>query len=134
MKKVTLETIGGGALRELFNAELERVMVNIRDVNTDPAQKRTITMTVEFKPGAKREDAEVKLKCKSSLAGILTVNTQIFMGMKDGKLVAVESDLKQGALFDKPGDAVKPLAPVTNFPTNNGGGAVGSNNTQAGGA
>lgn len=75
MKPVTLESIGGGALKELFNAEMDRVMGNIRDINTDPAQKRTITMTVEFKPDAKREGADVKLKCKSSLAGIMTVKT-----------------------------------------------------------
>lgn len=127
MKKVMLETIGGGALRELFGAELERVMANIRDINTDPAQKRVITMTVELKPDAKREGADVKLRCSSKLAGIMTVNTQLFMGMKEGKLVAVESDVRQGALFDKPGD-IKPLADVRAFP-----GSGGAGNTQQNG-
>ena len=80
------------------------MLENIADINTDPAQKRSITLTVTFKPGAKRETADVQVKCGSKLAGILTVNTQLFMGKYGGKLVAVENDPRQGGLFDQPGE------------------------------
>lgn len=113
IQTVALETIAGGAIKELFEAELGRVLENIADINTDPAQKRTITISVEFKPGAKRDTADVKLKCGSKLAGIMTVNTQLFMGKQGGKLVAVENDPRQGALFDQ--DKPGPRAAVTNF-------------------
>lgn len=117
LQTVTLETIAGGAIKELFETELSRVLENIADINTDPAQKRTITINVEFKPGAKRDTADVKLKCGSKLAGIMTVNTALFMGKQNGKLVAVENDPRQGGLFDSE-QQPRPLAAVAPFTTN----------------
>lgn len=115
LKTVTLDSLAGGAVVELFEAEQKRVIENIADINTDPAQKRTITITIEYKPqGVKRDNADVKVKCTSKLAGILTVNTKLFMGMSGGKLVAVENDPHQGGLFDQQQET-KPLAAVTNI-------------------
>jgi hypothetical protein len=119
LKAVTLDTIANWALVELFQTELSRVLDNIADINTDPAQKRTITIAVELKPGAKRESADVKVKCSSKLAGILTVNTQFFLGKQAGKLVAVENDPRQGGLFDQPAEP-KPLAAVSDINSKKG--------------
>lgn len=113
LQPVKLETIAGGAARELFDAEMDRVLANIADINTDPQTPRTITLSLTFKPGPKRETADVKVKCASKLAGILTVNTQLFMGKHNGKLVAVENDPRQGGLFDP--QEPKPLAPVSDI-------------------
>lgn len=111
VKGVTLGTIAGGALEQLFGAEMDRVMANIADINTDPNAKRTITMSVEITPeGVKRDTAKVSVKCNSKLAGIMKVNTQFFMGKQGGKLVAVENDINQGSLFDP--EQPKPLAAV----------------------
>lgn len=116
---VSLATIANGAVVELFQAEMTRVLENIADINTDPEAKRTITIQVEFKPeGVKRDNADVKVKCTSKLAGILTINTAIFMGTKDGKLVAVENDPRQGSFFDSEEQQPRPLAAVAPF-TNN---------------
>lgn len=114
MEGVTLESIGGGALSEQFAAELERVLANIADPNTDPKSKRQITIALTFKPGRDRDNAAVEIKCGSKLAGILTVNTQLFMGRQKGKLIAVENDPRQSSLFDQP-EAAKPLAAVANL-------------------
>lgn len=97
---VTLDTIGGGALSELFAEELARILANIADPNTDPAAKRSMTIVVRFKPNRDRDVADVALTCSSKLAGIMTVSTQLFMGRQDGKLIAVESDPRQSNLFD----------------------------------
>lgn len=102
MQGVTLETIGGGALSELFGAELARVLANIADPNTDTGAKRTISIAVTFKPNRDRDVADVELKCSSKLAGIMTVSAQVFMGRHQGKLVAVENDPRQSNLFDAP--------------------------------
>lgn len=112
MEGVTLQTIGGGALAELFAAELDRVLQNIADPNTDTKTKRQITLAVTFKPGRDRDVAEVELKCGSKLAGIMTVNTQLFMGRQRGRLIAVENDPRQSSLFDQP---ERPLAAVSQF-------------------
>jgi len=100
MQPVTLDTIGGGALSELFDAELARILANIADPNTDTAAKRVVTITVSFKPNRDRDVADVELKCSSKLAGIMTVQTQLFMGKHKGKLIAVESDPRQSNLFE----------------------------------
>jgi len=100
MQGVTLDTIGGGALSELFEAELARVLANIADPNTDQASKRVITIQVAFKPNRDRDSADVDLKCQSKLAGIQTVSSVVYMGRKEGKLIAVESDPRQSRLFD----------------------------------
>lgn len=111
MQGVTLETIGGGALTELFAAELARVLANIADPNTDVETKRAITITVAFKPKADREAVDVELKCNSKLAGIVTVSTRVFVGKSQGKLIAVENDPRQSKLFDQ----APALAAVASF-------------------
>jgi hypothetical protein len=98
---VSLATIGGGALGELFDAELGRILSNISDPNTSATQKRAMTITLNFKPGRERDVAEVSLKCESKLAGIQTVQTQLFLGKMGGKYVAVENDPRQSKLFDE---------------------------------
>lgn len=112
MQGVTLDTIGGGALSELFEAELARILANIADPNTDTGARRTITITVNFKPNRDRDVADVELKCSSKLAGIMTVSTQLFMGKHKGRLIAVESDPRQSKLFDQ---ERRPLGAVADF-------------------
>ncbi len=99
-EEVTLSTIGGGALAELFGAEMERVLANIQDPNTDDKQKRTITIQVVFSPGRDRTDSAVEIKCNSKLAGIRGVNTVVFLGKRQGRLIAVENDPRQSNMFD----------------------------------
>jgi hypothetical protein len=99
---VTLDTIAGGALAELFEAELARILSNITDPNTDPSAKRAITLQVKFTPNRDRDVADVEVTCSSKLAGIMTVNTQVFVGRHQGRLIAVESDPRQSRLFDEP--------------------------------
>jgi len=114
IKPIALETLAKGSLGELFAAEVAKVIANIADINTDPKQSRKITIDLVFKPGADRGSADVKINCNSKLAGLMTVNTQLFMGLHNGKLVAVENDLRQGNFFDS--QQPKPLAAVSAFP------------------
>jgi hypothetical protein len=102
MQGVTLDSIGNGALSELFDAELARILSNITDPNTDALTRRVMTITLRFKPNRDRDVADVELTCGSKLAGIMTVSTQLFMGRHRGKLIAVENDPRQSTLFDNP--------------------------------
>lgn len=113
MQGVTLDTIGGGALTELFQAELNRVLQNIADPNTDTGTKRVITVTVKFKPNRDRDVADVEIACGSKLAGIMTVSTQVFMGKHQGKLIAVENDPRQTSLFDAERPALAAVSAFT---------------------
>lgn len=110
---VTIETIGGGALGELFETELRRILENIADPNTDSKSKRVMSIQIAFKPSRDRDVADVELKCSSKLAGINSVSSTLYMGRYQGKLIAVENDPRQQALFDQ--QAPAPLAAVANF-------------------
>lgn len=111
VENVTLENIGGGALAELFGLELAKVLTNIADPNTNEKGKRVIAIAVTFKP-KDRETVDVELTCSAKLAPITKVDTRVFMGRQNGKLVAVEQDPKQSNLFDQP----KLATPIAAFP------------------
>lgn len=92
---VTLETLAGGGAAELWDAELRRVLENIHDENTDPEEKREITLKVVIVPTSDREGLKTKVQVTSKLAGFRPISTHLHMGRKDGQLVAVGFDPKQ---------------------------------------
>jgi len=114
-RDMTLGEIGNGALEERFQVELQRVLNNIADPNTDVKAKRVITVQVTFRPGKNRDDAAIDVRCSSKLAGITSVESMVFIGRRDGKVVAVENDIKQSGLFDEQQPEPRPLAAVANF-------------------
>lgn len=114
---VSLDTLAGGALREMFGEELDTVLANIADPNTDDTAKRSITMTVTFKPNKKRDEVEVLIGCSAKLASVMKHSTRLFVGRQQGRLIAVEDDPRQSGLFDDPNAKPAPLAAVANFPS-----------------
>ena len=106
MQPMTLDTLAGGAAAELFTEELARVLANLADPNMSTAA-RTITLTVSFKPNRERDAADLSIVCTSKLAGILPVDTKVFIGKQHGKWIAVEHDPKQVGLFDQEGQGPK---------------------------
>jgi hypothetical protein len=98
---VTLATLADGAAAELFQSELDRVLRNIADVNTDAKQKRTITLTVTFAPDEERELGHVTVKAAAKLAGLKGAKTNVYFGRHQGQLVATEYNPKQSGLFDE---------------------------------
>jgi hypothetical protein len=97
---IDLTTIGHGAAVELFDAELKKVLDNIADFNTDPETVREITLKVTFEPTEDRRAAAVSVQVKSKLAGHRGTVGAVFFGMVDGQRAAVESNPRQGKLFD----------------------------------
>lgn len=98
---LTLVTLKGGTMVELFDRALEQVLKNLADPNTDAQSIRKIKMEVIFKANDDRDQCAVVLKCTPVLAGIKPVGTIAYLGRVKGVLMAVENDPKQGALFDK---------------------------------
>ena len=99
---VTLESLGHGALGELFALELAKVLANIEDPNTDSEAKRAITVLVTVKPNKDRDALAVNVRVGSKLAPVASIETRLFMGRRNGKLLAVEDDARQPKLFDEP--------------------------------
>ena len=92
--------ICGGAVPELFEHEVTRLLKNVSDLNTDPEAKRSITMEFQFKPSPDRKSAVVKLTCKSKLAGVNSVAGSLFMSSTQGEIRAFTEDPRQTKLFE----------------------------------
>lgn len=108
LREVTLETVGGGAALELFERELRDVLKNIQDPNTDAEATRSIALTVSFSPHEDRESAGIAVAAKTKLAPARPHVSHVYIGQKDGRLLAVEHDPRQSDLFRDDG-SVRPI-------------------------
>jgi hypothetical protein len=72
-----LENFSGGQLSEQINTEIEKVVNNIYDPNTDPNKVRKVVATISFKPNKKRTGAAVVVDVKSTLAPSFPTETNI---------------------------------------------------------
>ena len=112
-----LETIASGALEELFQRELQRVIQDIDDPNSDPEVRRQITLEVNFHPNSERSSAVVQVKAKSKLAGNRPVSSNVYFAFStvDGQFVARVHDPQQGRLSfgpNKSGGVPRQHAPI----------------------
>ena len=98
--RTTLETIANGAVREQFADALLKVLANVDDINTEPKQKRKITIEIEFQPDGSRQSMETSVRVKTKLAPIRNVESVIFV-VRDphGEVFAVNNNVHQPELF-----------------------------------
>lgn len=107
-----INTIGAGAAGEKFKAELQAVLENIRDLNTQPDAKRKIVMEWVFEPDEDRERVLVAITARSVFAATKPSGEVMYVGSKGGETVATVlprnedgSDARQGVLAIKTGKA-----------------------------
>lgn len=100
-RMVTLASIGEGALEELFQECLRKVLSNIDDPNTDPKARRQIVMTFGITSEEDRRSAKVDMACTAKLAGAKAMSVNVFIGRHEGELAAVEAP-KQEEMFPQP--------------------------------
>jgi len=106
---VTLSNLAGGAVGELFEEELTKVLRNIADVNTEPKAPREINVKIKITPNEERRIGDVVAAVSSKVAPVKRVSTVLYIGRHRGEMVAVESDPKQRGLFENKPD-IKPAA------------------------
>lgn len=96
----TIDTIAEGAVPEVFQEHLKRVLGNIDDINTPAKAKRQITIEVIFAPDASRTAVEVAVNVKSKLAGTHKAEGTIFITRDaKGALRALDQNVNQASLF-----------------------------------
>lgn len=89
--RTDLANLCGGAAVEKFGVELERVLENIENPNTDPKLKRTITLKFEFRPKEDRTSILTSIVAESKLAPEAATPTIIFPAIEgSGKRYAHE--------------------------------------------
>ncbi len=102
--QLSLDTLAGGAAVEKFNAELERVLQNITDINTTMAV-RSITLKATLKPDVERSFCQVLVRISSTLAPEEPFGTQLFLGREGARTVAFEHDPQQLRMNYQPHEA-----------------------------
>lgn len=88
MRHFNLETFAGGELSRQINRDIEAVMRNVVDPNTDVKAKRKITVTIEFKSNEQRNFITTNVNSKPTLAPALGAVTAL----------GVQQDLTSGAI------------------------------------
>jgi protoporphyrinogen oxidase len=112
-----IANIAGGALVEQVDAEIQEVLKNIADPNTDWEKKRKIQINVVFEPDHHRDTSEVTFEVKAVLAPQLRQTTRIaFESNSKGKMIAEE--LIKGAMRgqtkidEDTGEIIEPTIPA----------------------
>lgn len=99
-RHLKLSTLAGGVAEELFQNELDRVLNNLDDPNTDHKAARSITLSFVFHTDEERRVSNVAIRSSSKLAGVKSRSTVIFLGRQQGVMTAVEQ-LTQEELFPR---------------------------------
>jgi len=94
-QEVDLANIGNGAAMEIFAEEMQKVMANTQDPNTDAEEPREITLKVILKPNPQRDAMDVKIQVKSKLAPIVPASGTIYISKKGGALSPVQVRAKE---------------------------------------
>lgn len=105
--KIDLSKIANTALQEKVDKELEKVLENILDLNTEAKATRKVTITLTMSTDDERTVVKTGMEVKSTLAPQKGVATTVIVGRDDtGKIHA--NELKSGILgqtyFDDNGD------------------------------
>lgn len=106
---IDLNKFADGAVAQKVERELQNVINDIHDPNTDPEKARKITITLTLTGDEKREYIDTKVDVKASLVGHKPASTKMIMGKQDGKVTARElvSGKKDQMFFDTADNVVK---------------------------
>lgn len=106
-----------GALSERVGIAMSDIAANILDSNTDATKARKINIEFVVKPSKDRQSADVSLSVKTTLAGIIPVETIVAVGSdENGQLVLAEKTKQAPGQFDIYGHETKPnliVLPIT---------------------
>ncbi len=75
-----LSELAQGAIQEKLDYELNKVFDNIHDPNTEPTDKRTVTIKLDFKPDDNRQTVTVDSNFTTKLANVKGVATTVLTG------------------------------------------------------
>lgn len=108
--EVSLTTIKGGAAVEKFDYVLSQILENIDDPNTEADAERAITLQVKMKPSPDRDEVAYSIKVTPKFAPPKADGGMMYVGRRQGGLVAVDFNPKQPDMFDPDrGADIQPL-------------------------
>lgn len=91
MNKKSILEMAMGAIAEITDYEVERVVANIMDPNTSPTAKRKITVTLTFSPDDYRQQIGMDAQARTTLAPLQPVRTSLCITKgRNGELLLAE--------------------------------------------
>lgn len=90
VQEISILDIMGGAIQERADLELQGILKNIADLNTDLKKVRTLTIKFFLTACEERSSISVDVQVDSKKAPLKKVSTQLTLGELEGRLVAVE--------------------------------------------
>lgn len=107
--KDSIMNMARGAFLERVDYEMERVIENIFDVNTEAKAKRKITVTLEVLPNNERKMFTVNVTAKSTLATTAPVSTMLYVtNDTDGEVMIREMVTQVSGQMDFDGGEQEP--------------------------
>ena len=97
-RRVTVQTLNGGAISELFDMELMSVLDDIADINKKADDTRTITICIKLKPDKSRRSASSTITVDTSLAKRTPSESFVVLSNEGGSMEAFVDDPKQPEL------------------------------------
>lgn len=92
---IDMNTFADGALAERANIEIQRILENIHDPNTDASKVRKLTITISFKGDEKRDIVNTSIVSKATLAPAKQIESKLVLDTDSrGKVTGAE--LKSG--------------------------------------
>jgi len=102
MKRLNLTNFQHGAVVEMFEEEVAKLIDNVNDINTAPDKTRAITIKISIKPDKQRQVGTVKTEIKSVLAPVLPNESILFFGKdENGREAIFEDDFRQEELIPR---------------------------------
>jgi hypothetical protein len=105
---LTMETLCGGGVIESLHHEIQQVLNNVADPNTEAKKVREVRLVIKVKPNEHRNMAEVSVQASSKLIAAAPLSTAIIIDKDGNRAVAAE-------IFDgeNPGQLVLPDVEVS---------------------
>lgn len=91
MNAQSILDLARGAIKERTEVELQKIVENISDPNTDAKKKRQMTITIDFIPDSERQTINLSVVVKSKLEPTHAISTGLYItGDGNGNAMAVE--------------------------------------------
>lgn len=90
MEKTKLLEVARGAIGEMLDYELSKVVDNISDLNTKAEAVRKLTITISMKPDSKRRNVSMSTQIKSTLVPTNNIETALYLSESDEGKALVE--------------------------------------------
>lgn len=87
---LTMETLCGGGVIESLHHEIQNVLDNVADPNTEAKKVREVRLVIKVKPNDHRNMADVTVQASSKLIAAAPLATSIIIDKDGSKTVAAE--------------------------------------------